>query len=113
MQGLKGRPISARYSVLHTAVHNNMLFAVVCPDGSTAANQRPCALRVYTLDLTTTLATTSTAAGGAWQLISPNASDSVACKYPLPRNQAACTDQGSKVLIRSCFLCIGPKIMKG
>jgi hypothetical protein len=89
MQGLKGRLISSRYTVLHTAIHAGTLFAIVCPDGSTAASQKPCALRVYSLDISSQ--------AGTWQLCSPCAQDGVACKYPLPRNQPACTDVGGKV----------------
>ena len=92
LQVVKGRLISARYTVLHTAMHADTLFAIVCPDGSTAAAQKPCALRVYSLDICS--------AAPAWQLCSPCEQDDN-CRYPLPRNQAACTDAGGKVCTSS------------
>lgn len=103
LQGLTGRLISARYIVLHTTMHGDTLFAIVCPDGSTAANQKPCALRVYSLDVSVP--------AGSWQLCSPCAQDcepdGTTCKYPMPRNQAACTDVGGKACFpapnRLCF----------
>lgn len=95
LQGLKGRLISARYTVLHTAIHGGTLLAIVCPDGSTAAVQKPCALRVYSLDISTP--------AGTWELCSPCEQDGASCKYPLPRNQPACTEVGSKVRNKHLF----------
>lgn len=76
-----------RYSIQYTLVHADVLFAIVCPDASTAATQRPQALRVYSLDLSTLV----------WSLISPSKHDDPKMQYPIPRNQAACTHKGRTV----------------
>eukprot|EP00892_Ulva_mutabilis_P010048 jgi/Ulvmu1/7415/UM036_0075.1 len=82
-----GRFISVRYNVEYTVVHAETLFAFVCPDASTAATQRPQAMRVYTLNLRTL----------KWALCSPRQEDGVTMAYPMPRIQAACTHQHGKV----------------
>jgi hypothetical protein len=85
LQEASGRLISARYSVLSAFCYNHSLYAVVCPDSATATAQRPCALRVYALNLQAL----------SWRLVSPAKGDEFA--YPLPRMHAACCRHGDKV----------------
>lgn len=89
LQVPRGRLISARYIVLHTAMHAATLFAIVCTDATTAQAQKPRALRVYSLDVSSP--------APAWQLCSPCESEGATCAYPLPREDAACADANGKV----------------
>ena len=89
LQVPRGRLVAARYGVLHTAMHADTLFAIVCTDASTALTQNPRALRVYSLDICSPVP--------AWQLCSPCERDGASCAYPLPREDAACSDADGKV----------------
>jgi hypothetical protein len=86
-----GRVISPRYSVLIAACHEDTTFVVVCPDSSTACQQVPKALRVYTLDLATY----------TWALLSPTRRDQAGAELPLPRHSAACYRKGDEAC--SCY----------
>jgi hypothetical protein len=87
VQGATGRVIASRYTVLHTVVHEDAVYAIVCPDAATASAQKPCALRVYELAFPTM----------TWRLCSPCEKDGAHATYPLPRKHAAFADSGSMV----------------
>lgn len=87
LQETTGRRIASKYVCLHATCHGGALIVLVCPDGTTAATQQPCALRVYALDMQSS----------AWSLVSPARTDGENAQYPLPRSRAACCRHGDKV----------------
>lgn len=92
LQGCSGRLISVRHRVQYTVVHEDFLFAFVCPDASTCLAQSPQPMRVYSLNLHTLL----------WSICSPRSHDGPKMGYPVPRIQAACAHKGCKVSAKSC-----------